>query len=703
MYRLLITLFSLLTLTVPAMAAPPQKPIINGATDYNNPEHYAVVLIQMEAGGAPLGMCSGTLISPDTILTASHCVEGISGATVYFFEGNSYGYVDAINAADWHTAPNWDSNALTGDIAIIKLQRDAPAEITPILPLPPSMAITDNDLNSTVVTFVGYGLADPNNDNSAGTRRTAQAYIKGQCSTSGGCTLYAQPLGGYMRFQEGILLFYQEDLQGNWSGTCSGDSGGPAFITRNGITYVAGVTSYGDSEQCDGIGVDTKVDYYYDFIATYTDNLSYEVCDNGRDDDGDGRSDCDDPDCSSNDVCIPTACEDARVLSCGQSLSGDTSNGVTKFDMHGNGCISSYERGPEQGYVITPPAGQNVTITLHAQNSNSDLDMFLLSSSCNQTQCMDNSMLDPGHDETITFTGDGNSYYVIVETYENAGPYTISMSCGGSVAENCTNGADDDGDGKADCNDPDCAGTSACGGTAENCVNGVDDDGDGKADCMDPDCASSAACSAVEDCSNNVDDDHDGMTDCQDADCYSSALCSSAVENCSDGVDNDGDGFADCSDVDCASSGLCAQQPPENCADSVDNDGDGNVDCDDPDCNSSALCAGTFENCSDGADNDGDGFADCQDADCQSSRLCMTTQTYPEICYDGVDNDGDGKTDCRDPDCASFSRCTGMVSVDDNEPPSVFSCRTTGNMPFPAPLGLGILLALVLARRSRRR
>jgi hypothetical protein len=56
----------------------------------------------------------------------------------------------------------------------------------------------------------------------------------------------------------------------------------------------------------------------------------------------------------------------------------------------------------------------------------------------------------------------------------------------------------------------------------EHCTNGVDDDGDGLADCADPDCEHRIACrgaGGVEVCDNGVDDDGDGLVDCADAAC----------------------------------------------------------------------------------------------------------------------------------------------------------------------------------------
>lgn len=78
----------------------------------------------------------------------------------------------------------------------------------------------------------------------------------------------------------------------------------------------------------------------------------------------------------------------------------------------------------------------------------------------------------------------------------------------------------------------------------EDCSDGADNDGDGFVDCADPDCLS--ACTES-DCSDGLDDDRDGLVDCEDADCL--ALC---VEgHCSDGLDGEGDGYTDCEDEDC--------------------------------------------------------------------------------------------------------------------------------------------------------
>jgi hypothetical protein len=59
----------------------------------------------------------------------------------------------------------------------------------------------------------------------------------------------------------------------------------------------------------------------------------------------------------------------------------------------------------------------------------------------------------------------------------------------------------------------------------ENCSNGVDDDCDGKADCADTDCASHPACQSPEICDNDIDDNGNGLVDCADPECQTHVAC----------------------------------------------------------------------------------------------------------------------------------------------------------------------------------
>jgi len=65
------------------------------------------------------------------------------------------------------------------------------------------------------------------------------------------------------------------------------------------------------------------------------------------------------------------------------------------------------------------------------------------------------------------------------------------------------------------------------------CVNGADDDGNGLTDCDDPGCEVSGVCeSSMAACTNGFDDDADGLTDCEEAPCRTNGACDSAPTEC---------------------------------------------------------------------------------------------------------------------------------------------------------------------------
>jgi hypothetical protein len=78
---------------------------------------------------------------------------------------------------------------------------------------------------------------------------------------------------------------------------------------------------------------------------------------------------------------------------------------------------------------------------------------------------------------------------------------------------------------------------------SEICNDNIDNDGDGRVDCFDSDCASDPACAT-----NNVNNTNNTNN---------TNNVTNPETNCVDGIDNDGDGQTDCNDSDCATDAAC--------------------------------------------------------------------------------------------------------------------------------------------------
>jgi secreted trypsin-like serine protease len=222
--------------------------IIGGTNDNGDP---AVVALFAHAPGDNAGfICTATVISPTVLLTAAHCVDpastgpGLVTDVVFSPDFNTAPASSIVRAKETHFDPAFDVNDLgnSHDIAVVILPSP-----TSIAPKPINRAPITNALLNRSVRIVGYG---------SNTHANAGAGRKRQTTT----TLKA--------FDANLLRIGTSSRQ-----TCHGDSGGPAFMTINGVETIVGVTSFGNDVSetlvCINGGFDTRVDRFTGFVDQF--------------------------------------------------------------------------------------------------------------------------------------------------------------------------------------------------------------------------------------------------------------------------------------------------------------------------------------------------------------------------------------------------------------------------------------------------
>lgn len=231
------------------------------AVTYGEPDgdaHPHVGLIIFDTGGNVSHRCTGTLLSPQVMLTAGHCTYGTSGGRVWFeadiesgIPGNGYpfGGGTSIELAAIFTHPDYIDNAFyLYDVGVVVLSQ--PVFLPEYGVLPP-LGILDGlavqrGLQGQIFTPVGYGLQGIKPVFQADrVRYVGEVMLIDVKGTNG------IPAGT-------SVLFTNTPGQKAAGGTCFGDSGGPIFWGDTNI--IVAVTSYAVNANCKGTGGGYRID-----------------------------------------------------------------------------------------------------------------------------------------------------------------------------------------------------------------------------------------------------------------------------------------------------------------------------------------------------------------------------------------------------------------------------------------------------------
>jgi hypothetical protein len=240
-----LVLFTLLA----AFAFAPARAITNGVPD-TGANYPNVGFMAVTYHGYPYLFlwCSGTLIAPDVVLTASHCTIDLDAyiaagivdkvyagfdPQVSFFPGDAQRLFEVDRAV---TNPAYtNAGSENGDVALLLLKEKVTDRFPDIHPaLLPAAGLLDqlrekNGLNGTTFPAVGYGASQVG----FGVRPGGPIY--------GGYGLRRVATSDYRALGPGYLHLSMNPSTGD-GGTCYGDSGGPNFLGDTGIIAMLTVT-----------------------------------------------------------------------------------------------------------------------------------------------------------------------------------------------------------------------------------------------------------------------------------------------------------------------------------------------------------------------------------------------------------------------------------------------------------------------------
>jgi Trypsin len=254
-------LFGSLLLVSPRVSA-----ITYGFIDSSNTfRNVGAFIVKEPTTGQIFPICSGTMITANVFLTASHCTSFFTqdlapeGYVAYVsldqaipFGSLTSNKTELLAVAHVVTNPNFNqAQSDPGDIGALILERDVRGVTPAILPACGLLdqLVAQNGLKTATFTNVGYGL---------------------QNRVVGGGVPFFQDLNPIPRMfsfstfnslNGGFLRLSQNPSTGN-GGTCFGDSGGPNFLAVDGRQTIVAITITGDT-----VCRSTNVDYRLDTVS----------------------------------------------------------------------------------------------------------------------------------------------------------------------------------------------------------------------------------------------------------------------------------------------------------------------------------------------------------------------------------------------------------------------------------------------------
>jgi len=194
----------LLLLIASLLYGSPARSLVSADLAVGAVQRYTVLV------ASPLGRCSGVVLAQDVVLTAGHCAQAGSSLQIASNWGGGLFALSTVVETVWHPLYN-PSDAATPDLAMLKLAKPLPDRFIPAFLSARTVSVGDH------LIVAGYGKSAAENPNGGTVLRTALLRVS-------------------RSYQDWLTLVRAGQ---DPSGSCPGDSGGPAFIYRGMHALVA--------------------------------------------------------------------------------------------------------------------------------------------------------------------------------------------------------------------------------------------------------------------------------------------------------------------------------------------------------------------------------------------------------------------------------------------------------------------------------
>lgn len=239
-----------------AVPPAPAQAVIQGEVS-RDPDGARSFVVRLESTQGEI--CSGTLIAPDLVLTAAHCVMRPAGYTIISVDRGFRQHRTQAIAATMHPdfVPGTTPEDQPGvDLALLKLEQPLGTDYAPLDPRGAGSIGTGE-----AVDIAGFGVVAENRRDTARTLRQAHLVSIGSLQVANRVT---------------VVTDRRRLAETSGAGACLGDSGGPILSGGPGGYRIVGVVSWssGALQQgarrtaCGGFTAVTPVAEHTGWIAT---------------------------------------------------------------------------------------------------------------------------------------------------------------------------------------------------------------------------------------------------------------------------------------------------------------------------------------------------------------------------------------------------------------------------------------------------